>query len=56
MVRVAFVTILQGGNEILIYCQMPKKNASFTVKIEHMDSKMCCHQNMVLIKANIIHL
>lgn len=45
MVRVASAIILQAGGV----------GTSFIVKMEHMDSMVCCHQSVVLIKANIKH-
>lgn len=38
MVRVASAILLHAG----------RVSASFIVKMEHMDSMVCCHQNMVL--------
>ena len=46
MVRVASAIIPQAG----------RASVSFIVKMEHMDSMVCCHQSMVLIKANTIYL
>lgn len=40
----------------VIIQQAGRISASFIVKMEHMDSMVCCHLNMVLIKANIIYL
>lgn len=45
MIRAASAITLQAG----------RVSASFIVKMEHMDNVVCCYQNMVLIKANIIY-